>query len=98
MPAVPAAAASPAREIRVHSGWIIQVGAFDDEAEAKQRLNSAKDKAATMLARADSFTEPVVKGDKTLYRARFAGLKQEDAEAVCRHLKRNDIACMAIKN
>jgi D-alanyl-D-alanine carboxypeptidase len=92
------AAPSPAREIRVHSGWIIQVGAFDDEAEAKQRLNSAKDKAATMLARADSFTEPVVKGDKTLYRARFAGLKQEDAEAVCRHLKRNDIACMAIKN
>ena len=51
-----------------------------------------------MLARADSFTEPVVKGDKTLYRARFAGLKQEDAEAACRHLKRNDIACMAIKN
>jgi len=98
MPPVPAAAASPAREIRVHSGWIIQVGAFDDEAEAKQRLTSAKDKAATMLARADSFTEPVVKGDKTLYRARFAGLKQEDAEAVCRHLKRNDIACMAIKN
>jgi D-alanyl-D-alanine carboxypeptidase len=98
MPAISGAAASPAREIRVHSGWIIQVGAFDDEAEAKQRLNSAKDKAATMLARADSFTEPVVKGDKTLYRARFAGLKQEDAEAVCRHLKRNDIACMAIKN
>ena len=98
MPPAPAAAASPVREIRVHSGWIIQVGAFDDEAEAKQRLNSAKDKAATMLARADSFTEPVVKGDKTLYRARFAGLKQEDAEAVCRHLKRNDIACMAIKN
>jgi D-alanyl-D-alanine carboxypeptidase len=98
MPPAPAAAASPAREIRVHSGWIIQVGAFDDEAEAKQRLNSAKDKAATMLARADSFTEPVIKGDRTLYRARFAGLKQEDAEAVCRHLKRNDIACMAIKN
>jgi D-alanyl-D-alanine carboxypeptidase len=98
IPAASAAPASPAREIRVHSGWIIQVGAFDDEAEAKQRLTSAKDKAATMLARADSFTEPVVKGDKTLYRARFAGLKQEDAEAVCRHLKRNDIACMAIKN
>ena len=97
-PAASTAAPSPTREVRVHSGWIIQVGAFDDEAEAKQRLSSAKDKAATMLARADSFTEPVVKGDKTLYRARFAGLKQEDAEAACRHLKRNDIACMAIKN
>ena len=97
-PAAPPAAPPPAREVRMHGGWIIQVGAFDDEAEARQRLSSAKDKAATMLARADSFTEPVVKGDKTLYRARFAGLKQEDAEAACRHLKRNDIACMAIKN
>ena len=44
------------------------------------------------------FTERVVKGDKTLYRARFAGLDKEQAEAACQHLKKNEIACMALKN
>lgn len=95
-PASIATASSP--PARVHGGWIIQVGAFDDENEAKQRLSSVKDKAAQLLASADPFTEPVMKGDKKLYRARFAGLKQEQAEAACRQLKRSDIACMAIKN
>jgi D-alanyl-D-alanine carboxypeptidase len=51
-----------------------------------------------MIGRADPFTEPVVKGDKTLYRARFAGLQKNEAEAICRQLKRNDIDCMTIKN
>jgi D-alanyl-D-alanine carboxypeptidase len=55
-------------------------------------------KAAQMLGHADPFTEPVVKGDKTLYRARFAGLQKNEAEAVCRQLKRNDIDCMTVKN
>jgi D-alanyl-D-alanine carboxypeptidase len=79
-------------------GWIIQVGAFEDIGEAKERLSSAKSKAAKLLEHGDPFTEPVVKGDKTLYRARFAGLNQEQAEAACKHLKRSDIACMAMRN
>jgi multidrug efflux pump subunit AcrA (membrane-fusion protein) len=41
----------------------------------------------------------VVKGDKTLYRARFAGFQQKDeAEAVCKQLKLQDIDCITIKN
>lgn len=95
---MPNATTTVTREARVRSGWIIQVGAFDDEAEAKQRLSSARSKAGKLLGAADPFTEPVSKGDKTLYRARFAGLKQNQAEAACRYLKRNDIACMAIRN
>jgi D-alanyl-D-alanine carboxypeptidase len=81
----------------VRSGWIIQVGAFEAEGEAKQKLSAVQAKAS-ILSRADPFTEPVVKGDKTLYRARFAGLQKNEAEAVCRQLKRNDIDCMTIKN
>jgi len=30
--------------------------------------------------------------------ARFAGLDRTEAEAACKYLKRNDIACMTIKN
>lgn len=91
-------AAAPARETRPRSGWIIQVGAFPDEDEARQKIANAKSKAARLLSDADSFTEPVTKGDKTLYRARFAGFKQHQAEAACRYLKQNDFACMAIRN
>jgi D-alanyl-D-alanine carboxypeptidase len=82
----------------VHSGWIIQVGAFDVEREARERLSTAQAKAGQMLKRASPFTEAVVTGDKTLYRARFAGVQKDQAEAICRQLKRNDIACMTIKN
>jgi len=82
-----------------HSGWIIQVGAFENEQDARQKLSTVQAKAADTLAHADPFTESVVKGDKTFYRARFAGLHNKDeAEAVCRKLKRNDIDCMTIKN
>jgi D-alanyl-D-alanine carboxypeptidase len=79
-------------------GWMIQVGAFDKEDEAKLRLFSAHAKAKSLLGDADGFTERVVKGDKTLYRARFAGLEKDQAEAACQHLKKNDIDCMALKN
>lgn len=82
----------------VHAGWVIQVGAFEGEREAREKLSTVKAKASHMLGRADPFTEPVVKGDKTFYRARFAGLQKDEAEAICRQLKRNDIDCMTIKN
>lgn len=79
-------------------GWIIQIGAYDGEDEAKQHLNAAQSKAPTALASADPFTERVQKGDKALYRARFAGFDRAMAEAACKQLKRSDIACMAVRN
>ncbi|RTL50263.1 MAG: peptidase M15 [Bradyrhizobiaceae bacterium] len=82
----------------IRSGWIIQVGALESESEALQRLEAARGSAGKLLGRADQFTETVAKGNKTLYRARFAGLDQDSAEAVCRTLKRSDISCIAIKN
>ena len=80
------------------SGWIIQVGALESESEARQRLNAARGSASKQLGDADPFTEIVSKGSKTLYRARFAGLSQDSAEAACRALKRSDISCIAIRN
>jgi D-alanyl-D-alanine carboxypeptidase len=91
-----APAAAP--QTQAHAGWIIQVGAFPAEGEAKQRLNSVQSKASKFLASADAFTETVSKGDSKLYRARFAGLGKEQAEAACNFLKHNDVDCMTIKN
>ncbi len=80
------------------SGWIIQVGALETESEARQRLNAARGSASKLLSDAEQFTETVSKGNKTLYRARFAGLNQDSAEAACRTLKRSEISCIAIRN
>jgi D-alanyl-D-alanine carboxypeptidase len=88
--------ATPAHEGATREGWLIQVGALESVMAAKERLGSAQTSAAKILKQADPFTEKVVKGDKTLYRARFAGLDKSQAEAACRALKRSDIPCMLI--
>ncbi len=83
----------------VHTGWIVQVGALDSENEARERIEAARDHAHGLLAKADPFTEPVIgKGDHKLYRARFAGLDRDQAEAVCRRLKRSDISCITLRD
>jgi D-alanyl-D-alanine carboxypeptidase len=81
------------------SGWIIQVGALESESEARSRIDAARNQAKGMLNKADPFTEPVVaKDNRKLFRARFAGLERDQAEAVCRTLKRADISCIAVRN
>jgi D-alanyl-D-alanine carboxypeptidase len=81
-----------------HGGWVIQIGAYDGEQEARQHLSEARSKVHEALAAADPFTERVQKGDKSLYRARFAGFDKATAEAACRQLKRSDFACLALKD
>jgi D-alanyl-D-alanine carboxypeptidase len=98
-PAAPTAPAVPtSRPAQTRSGWVIQVGAYPAESEAKERLALAKSKASRLLASASPFTETVQRGETTLYRARFAGLEREQAEAACKFLKRNDVDCLAMKN
>ena len=88
----------PSRGPIVRGEWVIQVGAFPAEAQAKDRLKEVQTVARGMLADAEPFTERVVKASATLYRARFAGFDRDDAEAACKQLKRNEIACLAVKN
>jgi D-alanyl-D-alanine carboxypeptidase len=84
---------------KVHTGWIVQVGALESEGEALQRIEAAKSSARGLLSKADSFTEPVIaKDNRKLFRARFAGLERDQAEAVCRALRRTDIPCMTAHN
>jgi D-alanyl-D-alanine carboxypeptidase len=82
-----------------HTGWIIQVGALESESEARLRIEAARSQAHGLLNKADPFTEPVVaKGERKLFRARFAGLDRDQAEAVCRTLKHSDISCITVRN
>ncbi|MHB2168086.1 serine hydrolase [Alsobacter sp. R-9] len=78
------------------SGWLIQLGATDDEAKAKEILSKARSQNRS-LAKADAFTEKVSKGGSTLYRARFSGFDEDDAQSACKALKRSGFACFAIR-
>jgi D-alanyl-D-alanine carboxypeptidase len=95
---MPSTTAYSAPATHAHGGWLIQIGAFDDEDQAKQHLSAAQIKVHAPLAAKDPFTERVQKGDKALYRARFAGFDKSTAEAACRALKRSDFECMTLKN
>jgi D-alanyl-D-alanine carboxypeptidase len=81
----------------VRHGWVIQVGALEDESEAKARLGSAQRKATSLLEKANAYTERTTKDGKTYYRARFAGFDRDKAEAACRQLKRSEIPCVPFK-
>ncbi|HEV2559889.1 MAG TPA: serine hydrolase [Microvirga sp.] len=81
------------------SGWVIQLGATDDESKAKTMLDNARSRSGRALAQASPFTEKVTKGEATLYRARFSGFSEADeAEAACKVLKRNGFACFALRS
>jgi D-alanyl-D-alanine carboxypeptidase len=95
---VPVPGPAPEPVAKPRGDWIIQVGAFPDEKDAKQRLAAAQLKARQQLGKADPFTEKIEKGDVSLYRARFAGLDKSQAETACKHLKRSEIPCMMLKN
>jgi len=105
-PAEPAQIANPPAAVvhtapakaPVRAGWIIQVGAYPEEKIARQQLTAVKNKASRLLAKADAFTESVLKGDTTYFRALFSGLDKDQAEAACKYLKHNDVDCMTIKN
>jgi D-alanyl-D-alanine carboxypeptidase len=87
------------KPVATHSGWIVQVGALESEGEAQQRIEAARNQARGLLNKADPFTEPVVaKDNRKLFRARFAGLERDQAEAVCKALRRSDISCITVRN
>lgn len=78
------------------TGWIIQLGATDDEAKAKAMLDAARSRTGKLLAKASPFTEKVTKDGTTFYRARFSGFSEsDDAEQACKSLKKSGFACFA---
>jgi D-alanyl-D-alanine carboxypeptidase len=78
------------------TGWVIQLGATDDEDKAKAMLDAARTRSGKLLAKASPFTEKVTKDGSTLYRARFSGFDEStEAERACKSLKKSGFACFA---
>jgi D-alanyl-D-alanine carboxypeptidase len=96
---VPAKAAEPVKVERpAVTGWVIQLGATDDEIKAKAMLDAARSRSGRLLAKASPFTEKVMKDGSTLYRARFSGFDESgDAEKACKTLKKSGFSCFAAR-
>jgi D-alanyl-D-alanine carboxypeptidase len=102
---IPAAAQAPAETeadvipAAAKTGWSIQIGAYPDAKQAKERLEEARDTARALLAKASPYTEKVSKGSTNLFRARFAGFQNEYlARRACQTLQRSRFDCIVAKN
>jgi len=89
---------APMPTATVRTGWLVQIGAFDQEGKARDALADAKSKAGPALASAEGFTETVGGASSGLWRARFAGFRdQSAADGACKVLKRKNFACLALR-
>jgi D-alanyl-D-alanine carboxypeptidase len=79
-------------------GVMIQIGATDAATKAQELLDRAKSASRGALKSAVAFTEKVNKDGSSLYRARFAGLSETQAEAACKSLKRSGLGCFTTRN
>lgn len=78
--------------------WVIQIGAYADEADAVESIRKAVRAAPSELGNAVPVTIPVQTADsRTLYRSRFGGFEGERAARnACGRLARQAIQCIPI--
>lgn len=95
----PAETAVPSRAVEAaRAGWLVQIGAFDEEAKARAALVDARVKGGRSVALADAVTEQIGGGSGKLWRARFAGFESQNAaDGACKALKRKKISCLALR-
>ncbi len=96
-PAMALPAAAAARTPAGPGGFQIQIGAYASEAEAERRLATVQSGATALLKGHAPTTLPVVKSNRTLYRARFASFDSTSAAAACLELRRQQVDCFVMK-
>jgi D-alanyl-D-alanine carboxypeptidase len=92
-PPSPAPASPPSTGGAFH----IQIGAFQSQTEAERQLAAIRERVGALLVNRSAVTTPLRQGEKTLYRARYAGFEAQAAAAsVCSELKRLNISCLVM--
>ena len=79
-----------------HSGWAIQVGAYDTSSHAQAALGIAELSAVQMLMSGHPMVISVHADGHTKYRARFVGLMHDDAVNACNRLAAGPTGCVLI--
>ena len=80
----------------VHSGWAIQVGAYDTSANARAALGIAELSAVQMLVNGQALVVSVHSEGRVKYRARVVGLQHEDAVNACDRLSTGPTGCVVL--
>jgi len=92
---IPQAAEQPPAASGTH---LIQIGAYNSVDEAERQLQAIRERALTILANAAPVTEPVKRGQRQFFRARFTGFdSQQGAASACQELRRKSIDCFVAK-
>jgi D-alanyl-D-alanine carboxypeptidase len=84
------AAATPA------GPFAIQIGAYNDSADAERHMDAARQRAAGLLDPYAAVAVPFRKGSSQLYRARFRGFDATAATNTCLQLRRLQIDCFVV--
>ena len=79
-----------------HSGWAIQVGAYDTSSHAQAALGIAELSAVQMLMSGHAMVESVHADGRVKYRARFVGLMHDDAVNACGRLAGGPTGCVVL--
>jgi D-alanyl-D-alanine carboxypeptidase len=77
--------------------WNIQIGAFPKKEEARQKIMQVKTSGFHFLKDKPAVTVEVLKGEDTVYRARFSGFTQKSAKSACAQLSKKGMECMPIQ-
>jgi D-alanyl-D-alanine carboxypeptidase len=76
----------------------VQIGVYSTPDDAQRAMAAAKAKAAHILADSAPIAIPLAKGDRQLYRARFAGFDSASATTACNELRRSGLDCFVAKS
>lgn len=85
-------------DAEVDDPYMIQIGAFGDRTSGNSALDTAHRKVASLGAFEPKVVPGKLKSGKYIYRARFIGLNQAEAQQACRQLKRVGSDCLVMKD
>lgn len=78
--------------------WVVQVASVGSPQQANSMIATMQQKAGSLLGKKQGFTVPFVKDGTEYHRVRFAGFAgKSDAWSACKGLKRQKIACYAVR-
>lgn len=95
VPAVEADASEESDDSR--QTWGVQIGAYNEAGQGQQVLEILQQKLAPLLGNAVPMLQKVTMVDgATVYRARFMGVKQETARAICSYIIKHGQGCLVV--
>ncbi|WP_292054658.1 MULTISPECIES: SPOR domain-containing protein, partial [unclassified Brevundimonas] len=87
------AARTPTRNAEPQGRWSVQVGAFREEAVARNWLNDVNRRFRSEIGNARQDIQTA----NGWYRSRFTGLTEDKAKAACEALAARRVTCMVVQ-